>query len=96
MLLSQGGQLFEKLAEDDGRVDGVLHPQRLRLLLQARSAAAAAASEQSAVQRLAAVPDVCERQLGGVPSPGGTVGVAKDQVSQRRLTTFYWRVKKKT
>lgn len=35
VLLSQGRQLLEELAEDDGAVDGVLHPQRLRLLLQA-------------------------------------------------------------
>lgn len=90
MLLRQGGQLFEELAEDDGAVHGVLHPQRLGLLLQAAAAApaTAAAPEQRAVQRVAAIPDVREGQLGGVPGPGGTVGVAEDQVSERRLAAL--------
>lgn len=93
VLLSQGGQLLEELAEDDGTVDGVLHPQRLGLFLQARRPSASAAPEQSAVQWLAAVPYVCEGQLSGVTSPGGTVGVAEDQFSQRWLTTLHWRSK---
>lgn len=93
VLLSQGSQLLQELAEDDGTVHGVLHSQRLGLLLQPggpSAAAAAAAPEQSAVQRLAAVPYVCEGQLSGVPSPGRAVGVTKDQVSERCLTTLHW------
>lgn len=91
MLLSQGSQLLEELAEDDGAVHGVLHSQRLGLLLQPRgpSSRAAAAPEQSAVQRLAAVSHVRQGQLSGVPSPGRAVGVTKDQVPQRWLTAFH-------
>lgn len=95
VLLRQGGQLFEELTEDDGAVHGVLHPQRLGLLLQAGGSPAAAAAssataapEQRAVQRMAAIPDVREGQLGGVPGPGGAVGVAEDQVSKRRLAAL--------
>lgn len=90
VLLRQGGQLFEELTEDDGAVHGVLHPQRLGLLLQAggSSTTAAAAPEQRAVQRMAAIPDVREGQLGGVPGPGRAVGVAEDQVSKRRLAAL--------
>lgn len=90
VLLSQGSQFLEELAEDDGTVHGVLHPQRLGLLLQARSPPASAAPEQSAVQWLAAIAHVCEGQLGGVPCPGRAVGVTKDQVSERRLTALHW------
>lgn len=93
VLLCQGGQLFEELTENDGAVHGVLHPQRLGLLLQAGGpapAGATAAPEQRAVQRMAAVPDVREGQLGGVPGPGRAVGVAEDQVSKRRLAALDW------
>lgn len=90
MLLSHGCQLFEELAENDGAVDYVFHPQCLGLLLQ--PGRAAATPEQGAVQRLAAVPDVRERQLSGVPSSRGAVGVSEDQVSKRRLSAFYWEV----
>lgn len=90
VLLSQGGQLFEELAEDDGAVDGVLHPQCLGLFLQARGPSTPAAPEQSTVQRMTAVPDMCEGQLGGVPGPGRAVGVAKYQVSERWLAALNW------
>lgn len=93
VLLSQGSQLLEELAEDDGTVHSVLHSQCLGLLLQARGPSASAAPEQSAVQWLAAVSYVCEGQLSGVPSPGRAVGVAKDQVSKRWLTALHWNKK---
>lgn len=94
VLLSQGSQLLEELAEDDGAVHGVLHSQRLGLLLQPRGpSCSAAAPEQSAVQRLAAVSHVRQGQLSGVPSPGRAVGVTKDQVPQRWLTAFHWNKK---
>ncbi|TNN45287.1 hypothetical protein EYF80_044517 [Liparis tanakae] len=76
VLLGQGGQLLEELAEHDGAVDGVLHPQRLRLLLD--GGGAAGALEQGAVQRLAAVAHVREGQLGGVPRPGRAAGSPKE------------------
>lgn len=94
MLLSQGSQLLEELAEDNGTVDGILHPQSLGLLLQARGPAASAAPEQSAVQGLAAVPYVCQGQLSGVSSPGRAVGVSKDKVAERWLTTLHWNQKR--
>lgn len=91
VLLSQGSQLLEELAEDDGAVDGVLHPQSLRLLLQAGrpSSAASAAPEQSAVQRLAAVSYVREGELSGVSSSRRAVGVTEDEVAEGRLSTFH-------
>lgn len=50
VLLSQGSQLLEELAEDNGTVDGVLHSQCLSLFLQARGPSASASLEQSTVQ----------------------------------------------
>lgn len=90
VLLRQGCQLFEELTEDDGAVHGVLHPQRLGLLLQAGGPAPAAAPEERAVQRMAAIPHVREGQLGGVPGPGRAVGVAEDQVSEGWLAALDW------
>lgn len=48
VLLREGSQLLEELAEDNGAVDGVLYSERFSLLLKARRTSAA--PEQSAVQ----------------------------------------------
>lgn len=88
MLLSQGGQLFEELAEDDGTVDGIFHPQRLGLFLLASGTAPCTAPEQSVVQGLASISHVTEGQLSSVPSPRRAVGVTKDQVSDRWFTAL--------
>lgn len=89
VLLSQGGQLLEELAEDYGAVDSVLHPQGLRLFLQAGGSSTAA--EQSTVQGLAPVPYVSEGQLSGVSGPSRAVGVTEDEVAQRWFTTLHWK-----
>lgn len=89
MLLREGSQLLEELAEDNGAVDGVLYSQRFGLLLKARRTSAA--PKQGAVQRLAAIPYVCEGELSGVPSPRWTVRVTKNQVSERWLSTLHWK-----
>lgn len=88
VLLSQSSQLLEELAEDNGAIDRVLDAQRLSLLLQAGRPSTATALEQSTVQRLAAVPHVCKSQLSSMSGAGRAVGVTKDQISQRRLTTL--------
>lgn len=88
MLLSEGSQLLEKLAEDNGAVDGVLHSQCFGLLLKA-GRTSAAAPEEGTVQRLAAVPYVCKGELSGVSSPRWTVCVTENQVSQRWLSTLH-------
>lgn len=89
VLLSQRSQLLEELAEDDGTVDGVFHPQRLGLFLLAGGSAPRTGPEQSVVQRLASVSHVTEGQLGSVPSPRRAVGVAQDQVSNGRFTALH-------
>ena len=91
VLLGQRGQLLEELGEDHGAVDGVLDAQRLGLTLQAGGGRGGrGAAEERAVQRLAAVAHVRVSQLGGVARAGRAVGVAQDQVAQRRLTALHW------
>lgn len=89
VLLSQGGQLFEELAEDDGTVDGIFHSQCLGLFLLASGTAACAAPEQAVVQGLASVSHVTEGQLSSMSSPRRAVGVTKDQVSNRWFTALH-------
>lgn len=89
VLLSQRSQLLEELAEDDGTVDGVFHPQRLGVLLLASGSTPRTGPEQSVVQRLASVSHVTEGQLSSVPSPRRAVGVTQDQVSDRGFTALH-------
>ena len=77
VLQRQRRQLFQELGEDDGAVNGVLHPQCLSLLLQPSGPA----PEQGAVQRLAAVSHVSQGKLSGVARPRGAVCVAEDEVA---------------
>lgn len=89
VLLSQGGQLFEELAEDDGTVDGIFHSQRLGLFLLASGTTPCTGPEQGVVQWLASVSHVTEGQLSSVPSPCRAIGVTKDQVSDRWFTALH-------
>lgn len=81
MRLGDGRQLLQELAEDDGAVHGVLDPQRLALLL------GRAAEQRGSRQRLQyrPVPHLLQRQLCRLPRPRRAVGVAQDQLAQRRL-----------
>lgn len=78
VLLSQGGQFFEELAEDDGTVDGIFHSQGLSLFLLAGGTTPCTAPEQSVVQGMASISHVTEGQLSSVPSPRRAIGVTKD------------------
>lgn len=89
VLLSQGGQFFKELAEDDGTVDGIFHSQRLGLFLLASGTTPCTGPEQGVVQWLASVSHVTEGQLGSVTSPRRAVGVTKDQVSDRWFTALH-------
>lgn len=89
MLLSQGSQLFEELAEDDGTVDGIFYSHRLGLFLLAGGTAPCIAPEQSVLQGLASVSHVTEGHLSSVPSSRRAIGVTKDQVSDRWFAALH-------
>lgn len=92
MLLCQSCQLLKKLRENDSTVNSVLHPQCLCLFLQTRSSSSSHhATEQSAVKRMATVPDMCQSRLSCMACSRWTVSMPQDQLTQWWLPTLYYK-----